>query len=235
MKPKHPTQSPLDDTELDQLEEALAQLGDSAMNLEMMDGFYCSLISAPTVTMPQEYLPLVTGEDGAFESETHAQQFLTLSMRHWNHIADRLLSTLSQESFYMPVLFENEDGIVMGNDWAEGFMRGIALRPDDWSELLDDEENGGALIPIMMLAHEHDPDPELRPDPIDNEHREKIVAGMIAGLKHIYQYFEDARLVSIPPSQTVVGGPKIGRNDPCPCGSGKKHKKCCGDPARSVH
>ncbi|WP_396334004.1 SEC-C metal-binding domain-containing protein [Burkholderia anthina] len=22
--------------------------------------------------------------------------------------------------------------------------------------------------------------------------------------------------------------PKVGRNDPCPCGSGKKHKKCCG-------
>ena len=30
-------------------------------------------------------------------------------------------------------------------------------------------------------------------------------------------------------SQTVVNeGPKIGRNDPCPCGSGKKYKKCCG-------
>ncbi len=27
---------------------------------------------------------------------------------------------------------------------------------------------------------------------------------------------------------TVVKGPKIGRNDPCPCGSGKKYKKCCG-------
>ncbi|MCX7819545.1 MAG: preprotein translocase subunit SecA [Kiritimatiellae bacterium] len=26
----------------------------------------------------------------------------------------------------------------------------------------------------------------------------------------------------------VVAGPKIGRNDPCPCGSGKKYKKCCG-------
>lgn len=25
----------------------------------------------------------------------------------------------------------------------------------------------------------------------------------------------------------VRGGPKVGRNDPCPCGSGKKHKKCC--------
>jgi hypothetical protein len=26
----------------------------------------------------------------------------------------------------------------------------------------------------------------------------------------------------------IVKGPKIGRNDPCPCGSGKKYKKCCG-------
>jgi len=25
--------------------------------------------------------------------------------------------------------------------------------------------------------------------------------------------------------------PKIGRNDPCTCGSGKKYKKCCGKPA----
>ena len=29
-------------------------------------------------------------------------------------------------------------------------------------------------------------------------------------------------------SKTVVKGPKIGRNDPCPCGSGKKYKHCCG-------
>jgi len=26
----------------------------------------------------------------------------------------------------------------------------------------------------------------------------------------------------------VASGPKVGRNDPCPCGSGKKFKKCCG-------
>ncbi len=29
-------------------------------------------------------------------------------------------------------------------------------------------------------------------------------------------------------SKTVVKPPKVGRNDPCPCGSGKKFKKCCG-------
>ena len=33
----------------------------------------------------------------------------------------------------------------------------------------------------------------------------------------------------LPKVETVVhDGPRIGRNDPCPCGSGKKYKKCCG-------
>lgn len=34
------------------------------------------------------------------------------------------------------------------------------------------------------------------------------------------------------PQKTVVKGKKIGVNDPCPCGSGKKYKKCCGSPAK---
>jgi hypothetical protein len=32
-----------------------------------------------------------------------------------------------------------------------------------------------------------------------------------------------------PPAPLVNAAPKVGRNDPCPCGSGKKHKKCCGN------
>ncbi|WP_338164025.1 YchJ family metal-binding protein [Vibrio sp. 10N] len=33
---------------------------------------------------------------------------------------------------------------------------------------------------------------------------------------------------SIPPKPLTAESVKVGRNDPCPCGSGKKHKKCCG-------
>ena len=34
---------------------------------------------------------------------------------------------------------------------------------------------------------------------------------------------------STPQNQTVINNePRIGRNDPCPCGSGKKYKNCCG-------
>ena len=39
-------------------------------------------------------------------------------------------------------------------------------------------------------------------------------------------YFMDGQAPK--PVPTVRQGPKIGRNDPCPCGSGKKYKKCCG-------
>jgi len=36
------------------------------------------------------------------------------------------------------------------------------------------------------------------------------------------------------PRQPVRVGPKVGRNDPCPCGSGKKYKNCCGRPAATT-
>lgn len=39
-------------------------------------------------------------------------------------------------------------------------------------------------------------------------------------------FFKDGEPVK--PKQYVRPSPKIGRNSPCPCGSGKKHKKCCG-------
>lgn len=39
-------------------------------------------------------------------------------------------------------------------------------------------------------------------------------------------YFVDGELVK--PKTEVHRGPKVGRNEPCPCGSGKKFKKCCG-------
>ncbi len=39
-------------------------------------------------------------------------------------------------------------------------------------------------------------------------------------------YFFDGKMVG--PGQVRRETPKVGRNDPCPCGSGKKYKKCCG-------
>ena len=41
-----------------------------------------------------------------------------------------------------------------------------------------------------------------------------------------------AQEIAEPVKTVKLSHPKVGRNDPCPCGSGKKYKKCCGDPTK---
>ena len=50
---------------------------------------------------------------------------------------------------------------------------------------------------------------------------EQAAALIPAAIRSIDRFFKQTR-------QLGEGGPKVGRNDPCFCGSGKKFKKCCG-------
>jgi uncharacterized protein len=122
--------------------------------------------------------------------------------------------------------------VVHGNDWANGFMCGVDMRHDAWSALVNNEVHGGCMIPTFILHYEHDEDPEMRPEPISPEQREEIIVHMAAGLVRVYRYFRSQREAC--PETTFASvsrryAVKIGRNDPCPCGSGKKYKKCCGN------
>jgi uncharacterized protein len=130
----------------------------------------------------------------------------------------------------MPMLSEDDNGVSQGNDWARGFMRGVDMRKAGWAELITDEEYGGCMVPVMVLYHEHDEDPELRPGPIGPEQREEVIVQMAAGIVRAYRYFRRqgqpaARADRI---ETRRNPGKTGRNDPCPCGSGRKYKRCCG-------
>jgi len=50
-----------------------------------------------------------------------------------------------------------------------------------------------------------------------------------------YRFSAPPKTASPPKPKTVVrAGKKVGRNAPCPCGSGKKFKKCCGSPSRAI-
>jgi uncharacterized protein len=230
MKPQ-----PLTDAEFERLTSVLKRLSDKrSMNLEQLDGFLAALICGPEIVRPSEYLPVIWGDDMVLEDSFGAQpvlqDFLSLIMRHWNVIAD----TLHSCDVFLPLLLEDENGISHANDWAKGFLRGMELCKTDWAVLLDDEKHGGWLVPIFALAHELDPDPEMRPDKeaISAEAREKLIVGAAAGVTGIYRYFEAQRLVERQPFDNATTFrrtvPKIGRNDPCPCGSGKKFKQCCG-------
>lgn len=227
------TNHPLNDDELDRLEVFLEGIGSSAMNLEMLDGFFVALICCPDTVLPSECLPQIWGDEHAFKDEAQAADILGLIMRHWNTIASALLRTLKKDDVYYPVLLEGEDGVAQANDWARGFMRGVQLRPESWSALINSEEFGGLMLPFMILAHEHDPDPTMRPPPIAPEKREELLSALIANLTLVYRHFEPHRrsATQIPLRRKV----KIGRNEPCPCGSGRKYKHCCAADAPTFH
>jgi uncharacterized protein len=83
---------------------------------------------------------------------------------------------------------------------------------------------------MLMLHHEHDEDLSMRPKPIGPDQREKLYEFMAAGLLAAYRYFRRCEKVSEGRHEleSLFTNVKIGRNDPCPCGSGKKYKRCCG-------
>ena len=206
-----------------------------AMNLEALDGFFAGLICAPALVMPITYLPMVLGdsrEGRQFEAANAPPAFFALLIEHWNHMAQ----SLRAGELFLPLLLEDEQGHAAGNDWATGFMRAMQIDSQVWSGLLNDDAQGGALIPILALAYEHDPDPAMRPygdQPVSDEQREQLLAGMAAGVTAIYAYFEPwrgnpsaVRRATVETDQRL--SPKIGRNDPCPCGSGRKYKLCHG-------
>ena len=231
--PAFPKTDALTDPELDRLSEFLGQCkGGKAMNIEELDGFFAALIAGPETVMPSEYYPHIFGgtmeETCEFENLDQVNAILGLMMRHWNTIA----RTLYEGEPHLPLLLEDANGIAPANDWARGFMRGVQLRPKSWADLINSEEHGGSLLPMMMLDHEHDPDPEKRPKPITPEQREDIITSMAAGLLQIYRYYQSQRQSSMPRSSTSGTvrreTAKVGRNDPCPCGSGKKYKHCHG-------
>jgi preprotein translocase subunit SecA len=72
---------------------------------------------------------------------------------------------------------------------------------------------------------------ESAPEAISPERRETIIVHIAAGLMGAYRYFRQSREVNAATafkSDTQRTASKVGRNEPCPCGSGKKYKKCCG-------
>ncbi len=222
---------PLTDAELDRLGDFLKSCkGGKALNVEALDGFFAALIAGLETVMPSEYYPEVFGGEMSdaceFGSLDEANEILGLMMRRWNAIA----STLHRGDVYVPLLLQDENGVAHGNDWARGFMRGMHMRHDGWAELMDDEEHGGCLVPMMLLFHEHDEDPKMRPKPISPEQREKAILHVAAGLLQAYRYFRAQRQVGpgAHTSESRHSTPKVGRNEQCPCGSGKKYKRCCG-------
>jgi uncharacterized protein len=224
-----PGHEALSDAELQRLASFLASIeNDEAMTLEELDGFFCALIAGPDTVMPSEYLPVLFGgelpDKNAFASLEEANSTLSLIMRHWNHIAQEL----EQETVYLPLVGEPDERGVPAREWARGFMRGVALRRSGWVELFTNE-NEGQLMTIPLVAGEIDP--EWPHETLTEDKREQLFDWMTAGLARSYRHFRRTREAATASAAAARRrAVRVGRNEPCPCGSGRKYKRCCGGP-----
>jgi uncharacterized protein len=127
-----------------------------------------------------------------------------------------------------------EPPVFIVDEWCFGYMRGVRL--GHWENLTEEMAVHLDAIGLHGLEENFPLVTELTLE----EHRTSV-AKIEPAVRKLHQYWLSQRahlapghsLASNPrPMSNVVPfirpQPKIGPNQPCPCGSGKKYKKCCG-------
>jgi uncharacterized protein len=150
---------------------------------------------------------------------------------HHRHIAATLMTA---PEAYRPYLAGFSDVLAAAAQWAAGFQRGIYLHPEVHRLLAGDEEALTLLTVVFGLLRDEDVPEDLRSSSpfrdLSAEHRESMRRETVAMLPGLVltlhgHMLDEADVGDAAPY--VSAGPKVGCNDPCPCGSGKKHKQCC--------
>jgi uncharacterized protein len=233
------------DAELD----ALREHDEEIPAWEFCEGFLAALVCSRRVVAPEEYWPVLLGE--AFRPVEH-MEFVWRWRRRWLEVAaalDAPVERLDDERAYQPEVLDTRGAVLSlaeedraGVDvaalpayaqvWALGFMFAVETWPEDWTPPRDKEAAQmleDALAAIVDLTEDDRAAPSLSMvaedgPPSVSEQRLHALDAAIWAVYDLRQLWKSLG----PRVETVRKGPEPGRNDPCPCGSGKKYKKCHG-------
>ncbi|OSQ41871.1 UPF0149 family protein [Marivita geojedonensis] len=226
----------LNDDELDQLESLLLfHTDEDGMLLSEFDGFCAGLIVCPEVIMPGEWLPCVWGSRTSHLDTLEDVQDLTdLLMRHYNDVVQSLMPPALE---YGPIYDQdNQTAEVLWETWCCGFERAMALRPDSWEQIVEGGDEEAAAAVNMMLALYHIAEGQSDLSKASIKTLTKDAPDIIPNLVLTLNTWTKSGTTAAPfpawaaanQPQAPFHGTKVGRNDPCPCGSGRKYKRCCG-------
>lgn len=180
-----------------------------------LHGFFSAIVSGPMI-MPGEWLARVTDMSVMNEYDAVAQQ---LHEKRDDFVA-------AVEGFAS--IGEGEGSI----EWARGYFDGVALRANEWEVFAREEPARKLMMPLGLLCFECGRDLNKREWLRDNEFRANV--SRASALAAIGLWEEWRRRLFEPAAPVRRSQPKISPNTPCPCGSGKKYKRCCGSPLRLV-
>jgi uncharacterized protein len=233
------------DAELDLLRED----DEDTPEWEFCEGFLAALVCMRRAVPAEEYWPVLLGPN--FRPMEH-MEFVWRWRRRWEEIAfalDQPVEVLDDERTYQPEVLDTRGAILAlppqeraegdldnlpayAQVWAIGFLAAVESWPEDWVPPRDAEAAemiATALEDIAALAQADAGEPAVSmysedgPPSVSNERLDALAAAIWAA----YDLRQVWRSIG-PRIEPVRKAPQPGRNDPCPCGSGKKYKKCHG-------
>jgi len=216
----------LDNFLMQRIDEELAVEGkdEGIFDLSTLDGFFTAVVSGPDMIPPSRWLPSLWGDfEPEWQSQQEAEKVLSLLMRYMNSVAAFLMKDPKN---FEPMFMERESKgqtYMIVDEWCEGYMRGVNLIGERWQ--MDSAVMSKLLAPIKAFTLEFEAE---NFDQLSDQEIEKLQKAVTPNVIAIHDYWLRQRSIQQPPFKAFRHTePPAGRNDPCPCGSGKKYKKCC--------
>jgi uncharacterized protein len=191
------------------------------LTMSALDGLIAAISIGPALVPPSEWIAAAWGDEAPiFDSQEDAQTIFEALTDFYNDVVRSI-----DEDAYEPLFACDEDGAPVIDDWCYGFVAGVALRADEWAPFFGADESV-YVLPIMAHVPEFN---QGRVDPAELAQDFDPDVAIPALVQRIRAYWSAERAKR--PTGTLFSGVelrvKVGRNQPCPCGSGRKFKHCC--------
>lgn len=225
------------DPRVEQLDRLLEQraVPFGGLGLESLDGFLSALAVGPVPESLDDWFPAVWGKapprwEGAAD-EGEARGLLALA---WESAQRRVRKADEDYTLEDALLWwlpdepdaEHGDEVDIGAAWAGGFLQAMDRHGEAWDAwIAKDDWIGEVEAYLDGLAVGSYPAEEDGGAPVPLTYRERLE--IFASLPDMLHDLYCHRLESLTPRAPVRRAATPDRNAPCPCGSGRKSKKCC--------
>ena len=201
--------------------ETLADFLDahSPFDTDGLLGLLHAVAIAPGQVLPSAWIRVLVPQGFVDQkSEETGLEFIGLVMRQYNEVVDALQ--------HRQTILPDPDDVQGCTSFAAGYVAGAELD----AEWIGNDDRWTFAAPLAYLGGKHDLVPpkmlddierHLQPDP--NQSLRQQLAAMVATAYDSFEKYRCASASGPPPPPST----RIGRNDPCSCGSGKKYKRCC--------